>query len=339
MSKILVTGGAGYIGSHTIVDLVEKGYEVISIDNHHNSSSKSIENISKILGKVIHNYAIDLCDAAAVANVFDEHPGIEGVIHFAALKSVGDSMSDPIFYFRNNMGAMINVLEQVQKRQVKAFIFSSSCTVYGNAAELPVTESTPMKPAESPYGRTKQFGEQMIQDTAPVCPDTRFISLRYFNPAGAHDSGLIGESAINKATNLVPVITETANGKRSNMSVFGKDYDTRDGTCIRDYIHVMDLADAHTKALQFALNKKSKAQIEVFNLGIGAGVSVLEAINAFEKVSGTSLQYEMGPRRAGDVVAIYADKSKAANLLGWKPNRNIEDIMRTAWAWELDRKF
>ncbi len=339
MAKILVTGGAGYIGSHTIVDLVEKGFQVVSIDNHHNSSPKAIDNVSKIVGQNIQNYAIDLCDAHQVAQVFETHPEIEGVIHFAALKSVGDSVSDPIFYFRNNMGGMINILEQVQKHQVKAFIFSSSCTVYGNADELPVTESTPMKPAESPYGRTKQFGEQMIQDIAPVCPDTNFISLRYFNPAGAHPSGLIGESAMNKATNLVPVITETANGKRASMSVFGEDYDTRDGTCIRDYIHVMDLADAHTKALQFALEGRAKNNTEVFNLGIGEGVSVLEAIQAFEKTSNTTLNYTMGPRREGDVVAIYADKSKATTLLGWNPSKGIEDIMRTAWAWELDRKY
>lgn len=336
MSKILVTGGTGYIGSHTVVDLIEAGFDVISVDNYVNSDAKPLESIKEITGKAVHNYVIDLCDEKALDEVFKQNPDIAGVIHFAALKSVGDSVADPVLYFRNNVIGLINLVECTLKYKVENFIFSSSCTVYGNTKELPVTESTPEQEAESPYGRTKQIGEKILKD-AFRNSNTKCIALRYFNPAGAHSSNKLGESPVNKALNLVPVITETAIGKREHMSVFGKDYDTRDGSCIRDYIHVMDLADAHTKSISYLLDKRQSANFDTYNLGIGEGVSVLEAINAFEKVSGKKLNYSLGDRREGDVIAIYADYSKAKNNLGWKPMYGIEDIMDTAWKWEQER--
>ena len=336
MSKILVTGGTGYIGSHTLVDLIEAGFEVISVDNYINSDAKPLESIKEITGIQVKNYAVDLCDAKALKEVFEENTDIEGIIHFAALKSVGDSVADPVLYFRNNLVGLINLIECTLKYKIKNFIFSSSCTVYGNTEELPVTESTPEQEAESPYGRTKQIGEKMLKD-AFNNTNTKCIALRYFNPAGAHSSIKLGESPVNKALNLVPVITETAIGKRDGMTVFGKDYDTRDGSCIRDYIHVMDLADAHTKAVKYLLGNDQLINFDTYNLGIGNGVSVIEAINAFEKVSGQKLNYEMGDRREGDVIAIYADYSKAKNNLGWTPKYGIEDIMDTAWKWEQAR--
>ena len=336
MSKILVTGGTGYIGSHTLVDLIEAGFQVISVDNYINSDAKPLESIKEITGIQVKNYAVDLCDAKALKEVFEENTDIEGIIHFAALKSVGDSVADPVLYFRNNLVGLINLIECTLKYKIKNFIFSSSCTVYGNTEELPVTESTPEQEAESPYGRTKQIGEKMLKD-AFNNTNTKCIALRYFNPAGAHSSIKLGESPVNKALNLVPVITETAIGKRDGMTVFGKDYDTRDGSCIRDYIHVMDLADAHTKAVKYLLGNDQLINFDTYNLGIGNGVSVIEAINAFEKVSGQKLNYEMGDRREGDVIAIYADYSKAKNNLGWTPKYGIEDIMDTAWKWEQAR--
>lgn len=336
MSKILVTGGCGYIGSHTIVDLLEKGYEVVSVDSHINSDQKPLEGIEKITGKTVSHYPIDLCDLKATEHIFEDHKDISGVIHFAALKAVGESVAEPVRYFRNNLNSIINILDCCQKYNVESFIFSSSCTVYGNAEELPVTEMTPEKPAESPYGRTKQIGEKIIQDTLQH-GNTKAISLRYFNPAGAHNSALLGESPINAAQNLVPVITETAIGKRKSMVVYGDDYDTRDGTCVRDYIHVMDLADAHTKAMQFlSKNEKAKAY-DVYNLGIGDGATVKEVIHAFESETNVKLNYTMGPRRPGDVVAIYANLNKAQQELNWHPQYNIKDIMKTAWKWEKVR--
>lgn len=334
MSKILVTGGCGYIGSHTIVDLIDHGFEVISIDNNINSFAESLTGVEKITGKKIKNYCIDLCDLDASKAVFEEHKDIQGLIHFAALKSVPESVDQPIRYHHNNINSLLNVLQCIKEYNVPNFIFSSSCSVYGNTQALPVIESTPLGEAECPYARTKQFGEQIIWDFAQANPKNRSILLRYFNPGGAHETAIIGEKAIKTALNLIPVITETAIGKRQKVSVFGSDYDTRDGSCIRDYIHVMDLANAHTKALQFLEKNEAAPNYEIYNLGIGQGVTVLEAIKAFEKVTGKALNYEIGPRRAGDVVAVYADYSKAATKLGWKPQLNIEDIMRTAWAWE-----
>lgn len=337
MTKVLVTGGCGYIGSHTIVDLIENGYEVVSIDNLSNSSDEVLDGIEKITGKRIQNYKVNLVDRSSTFDVFEEHPDIKGIIHFAALKAVGESVEKPLHYFENNLIGMINILKAMNTFRVEHLIFSSSCSVYGNADSLPVTEETPLKEAESPYARTKQMCEHIIQDTLHQYTDLNAILLRYFNPAGAHESALIGESPINVANNLVPVITETAIGKRDKMTVFGDDYDTRDGSCIRDYIHVMDLANAHTKALAYLLSEKNESNVEVFNIGIGEGVSVLEAVRAFEKVTGKHLNYEIGPRRAGDVIAIYANKNKTESVLGWNPSRGIEDIMRTAWAWEQKR--
>ena len=338
MAKILVTGGAGYIGSHTIVDLIEAGHEPISIDNFLNSKPEALEGIKSLTGKEIMNYPYDLCDQSLVRDVFRQHQDIEAVIHFAALKAVGESVEKPLLYFRNNLNALLNVMEGVRQHSIPNFIFSSSCTVYGQATDLPVTETTEMKDAESPYGRTKQIGEYIIQDLAKIW-GCNVVSLRYFNPAGAHPSGLIGESAKVYAVNLVPVITETAIGKRDKCFVFGDDYDTRDGSCVRDYIHIMDLANAHTKALSYLLNSQNEATYEVFNLGIGQGATVLEVIRAFEKVTGLKLNYEIGPRRPGDVIAIYSNYKKAKQHLGWEPRFSVEDIMSSAWQWEQKRPY
>lgn len=337
MKKVLVTGGCGFIGSHTIVDLIDNGYEVISIDNLSNADESALAGIKEITGKTVQNYAIDLCDLAATREVFNEHSDLVGVIHFAALKSVGESVFEPLRYFDNNLNSLLNVLKCAKEFSVENIIFSSSCSVYGNTEVLPVTEDTPFQEAECPYARTKQMGEQMLRDFVVPNKNIKTIALRYFNPAGAHETAIIGESSRNKATNLVPVITETAIGKRESMTVFGHDYDTRDGSCVRDYIHVMDLANAHTKCLEFLLDGKNDANFEVFNVGIGDGVTVLEAINAFEKVSGKQLNYTVGDRRAGDVVAIYANPEKSENALNWKPKRGIEEIMKSAWDWEVAR--
>ncbi len=337
MPKILVTGGCGYIGSHTIVDLMEHGFSVVSVDNLLNSNESSLDGAARITGRKAPNYRTDLCDLEGLRQIFRDHPDIEGVIHFAALKLVGESVEKPLLYYRNNIVGLLNLLECMQDAGVAHLIFSSSCSVYGNASDLPVTESTPRQEAESPYARTKQIGEDILQDLTKVDSRINAILLRYFNPAGAHESAQIGEDPSNPATNLVPVITETAAGKRKELVVFGNDYPTRDGSNVRDYIHVMDLANAHTKALQYLLEKRNSARCEIFNLGIGEGVTVLEAIQAFERVAGVKLNYRIGPRRPGDVVAIYANLDKAARLLGWTPQRNIDDIMRTAWAWEQAR--
>lgn len=337
MKKVLVTGGTGYIGSHTVVDLIANGFDVISIDNYLNSQPLVLDGIKAITGKTVHNYAIDLTQLEAVRTVFQENPTISGIIHFAALKAVGESVEKPLDYFYNNLNSLLNVLACAKEFNVSNLIFSSSCSVYGNATQLPVTEETPLQEAESPYARTKQMGEQILTDFCRAHPNFNAISLRYFNPAGAHESALLGESPTYNASNLVPVITETAIGKRKEVVVFGNDYDTRDGSCIRDYIHVMDLANAHTKALQYLLDAKNGSNYEVFNLGIGEGVTVLEAIQAFEKVAGQELNYRIGERRAGDVVAIYANHQKASERLDWQPKRTIAEIMHTAWVWEQVR--
>lgn len=336
MSKVLVTGGCGYIGSHTLVNLIQKGHEVISIDNNVNSYPEMLEGVFQITGVRVVNYTYDLCDSNLIQQVFEQHSDIEVIIHFAALKAVGESVEKPLLYFKNNIGSLLNILEQAKTHHVKRFIFSSSCTVYGQATDLPVTENSEMKNAESPYGRTKQIGELILQDLA-THTDINVLSLRYFNPAGAHTSGHIGEAPRVKALNLVPVITETAIGKRDKCTVYGDDYDTRDGSCIRDFIHVMDLADAHVKATDYLLSNKNSTAYEVFNLGIGQGVTVLEAIKAFEEVTGEKLNYNIGPRRPGDVVAIYSNYEKAKRELEWEPRYNVHDIMKTAWAWEMSR--
>jgi UDP-glucose 4-epimerase len=334
--KILVTGGTGYIGSHTLIDLIENQFIPISVDNGYNSDVSVLNIVEKITGQKIKHYNIDLCDVNETEKIFLENPDIVGIIHFAALKAVGESTEIPLKYYRNNLISLMNVLEFSDKYNVKAFVFSSSCTVYGEGQQSPIDENAPLVRASSPYGSTKQFSEQIILDFTKT---THFQSvlLRYFNPAGAHSSGLLGESPKNIALNLVPVITETAIGKRKNMTVYGHDYDTRDGTCIRDYIHVCDLANAHTLALQHVLNGGQKEKTDVFNLGIGEGLTVLEIINAFEKVSNMSLNYIIGERRSGDIQAIYADNSKSRKILGWNPKSNVEDIMRSAWIWEQNR--
>ena len=337
MNKVLVTGGCGYIGSHTIIDLIDNGFEVIAADNLSNSDPSVLDGIEAITGKRVKNYAIDLCDISETRRIFKENPDIKGIIHFAAFKSVGESVEKPILYYHNNLNSLLNILSCIEEFDVKYFIFSSSCSVYGNTKTLPVTEKTVLQTAESPYARTKQIGEDIIRDFTMTQPFVNAISLRYFNPAGAHESTLIGESSSNVANNLVPVITETAIGKRAETVIFGDDYKTRDGSCIRDYVHVMDLANAHTKALQYVMKGNNQDNYEVFNLGIGEGVTVLEAVNAFEKVTGLKFKHRVGPRRPGDVVSIYANNDKAKNLLGWTPTRTIEDIMRTAWEWEKKR--
>ena len=334
MSKVLVTGGCGYIGSHTVVDLLDNDFQVIIADNYINSFPKVLEGIHAASGQVVTNYEIDLCDLEKTRSIFRDNPDLVGVVHFAALKNVGESVEQPLRYFRNNLYSLLNILECMKDFGVNNMIFSSSCSVYGNAKELPVTEDTPWEPAESPYARSKQMGEHILQDFSVPNPKINSILLRYFNPAGAHFSNELGEYPVSKVLNLVPAITQVAAGKRSELVVHGDDYDTRDGSCIRDYIHVMDLANAHTKALQYLLRNENEGNCEVFNLGIGEGVSVLEAVRAFEKVSGLHLNTRIGPRRPGDVVEIYANYKQAAEKLGWQPQYNIEDIMSSAWAWE-----
>ena len=337
MSKILVTGGSGFIGTHTIVDLVQNGYDVINIDNFSRSTPQMMEGVEKILNKKIKTYNVDLCNFDDTYAVFQENTDIKGIIHFAAYKAVGESVEQPLLYFENNLLSLINLLKCVKDFQIPHFVFSSSCTVYGNPDEIPVTETTIPKPAESPYGYTKQMGEQIVSETIKSISSTAIL-LRYFNPVGAHPSGLIGELPIGRPQNLVPAITQTAIGKLPGMTVHGTDYDTRDGSCIRDYIHVSDLAHAHTLALDYLIQQKNFTACEVFNLGSGNGISVLEAIKAFEKVSGVKLNYQLGPRRSGDVVAIYANYDKAKSLLGWEPTYSLDDMMKTAWQWEQNLK-
>ena len=334
MPKILVTGGCGYIGAHTIVDLIENGFDVISIDDNSRSTPYLLSGIEKITGKKVKNYKVNLCDYNDAAAVFQENDDIEGIIHFAAYKAVGESVEKPLMYFENNFFSLINLLKCVREFNIPYFVFSSSCTVYGNPDHIPVTEATPTKPTESPYGFTKQMGEQMIQEVAKT-GSTKYILLRYFNPVGAHVSNLIGELPLGKPANLVPAITQTAIGKIPSMMVHGTDYPTRDGSCIRDYIHVSDIAHAHTLALEFLINDKNKTTCDIFNLGSGNGVTVLEAIQAFEKVSGQKLNYSIGPRRAGDVIAIYADNEKAVKDLGWEIKYDLDAMMKTAWDWEV----
>ncbi|HNY55393.1 MAG TPA: UDP-glucose 4-epimerase GalE [Chitinophagales bacterium] len=335
--KVIVTGGTGYIGSHTIVDLMQNGFEVICIDNLMRSKEYALSGIEKITGtKPVFHY-IDLCNKEATFDVISGHKDAVGVIHFAALKSVGESVEQPLLYYHNNIDSLLNILAAVNEFDIPNFVFSSSCSVYGNADELPVTEHTLMQKAESPYAHTKQIGEDIIRNFSKVHA-SQHILLRYFNPIGAHPSSFIGEIPIDKPNNLVPYITQTAIGKLQQLTVFGDDYETRDGSCIRDYIHVCDIAHAHTLALQHLLNKENESNIEVFNLGTGMGVSVLEVIEAFEKVSGQKLNYTIGQRRAGDVVAVYADNTKAEVRLGWKCQYSLEDAMLSAWNWELKMK-
>lgn len=332
--KILVTGGAGFIGSHTVVELQRQGYEVWIADNLSNSYIEMIDGITSITGIRPHFAQIDLCDAESLDHLFQEAGGFEGAVHFAAFKAVGESVAEPLKYYRNNLLSTINLLQCMQKYDCSFLVFSSSCTVYGQPDELPVSESSPVKPALSPYGNTKQINEEMIID-AIKSTGIHAILLRYFNPIGSHDSALIGELPLGVPNNLVPYITQTAAGIRPVLKVFGNDYPTRDGTCVRDYIHVMDLAEAHVSALDRLIQRKNTEACEVFNIGTGSGSTVLEVIHSFEKVSGIKLNYEITGRRAGDVGMVWADTNKANNVLKWKARRSLDEMMLSAWKWEL----
>jgi len=320
-----------------LVDLIENGFEVISADNNSRSSDTILESVEKITGKKVKNYKVDLCIYDDTVAIFQENPDISGIIHFAAYKSVGESVKKPLLYFENNLNSLINILKCADEFGVDNFVFSSSCTVYGNPDNIPVTEESPMKAAESAYGATKQMGEQIVRE-AVNCNNSKAILLRYFNPVGAHPSALLGELPLGKPENLVPAITQTAIGKLPMMQVFGTDYPTRDGSCLRDYIHVCDIAHAHTLAFNYLLQDKNEGNCEIFNLGTGNGYTVLELIQEFEKASGVKLNYRLGPRRPGDVIAIYANNDKARNVLGWVPKYNLHQMMATAWQWELKLK-
>lgn len=331
--KILVTGGLGFIGSHTTVALQNEGFDVVIIDNLLNSSESVLDGITAITGIKPQFENLDLRDKAAVQNFFMNNSDIKGVIHFAASKAVGESVENPLLYYENNINSLVYLLQELSKLEEANFIFSSSCTVYGEATKLPITENAEIQPAISPYGNTKQIGEEIIQDVSKVT-NINSILLRYFNPIGAHESVNIGELPIGVPQNLIPYITQTAMGLRKELSVYGNDYPTPDGTCIRDYIDVTDLAKAHVVALQRLLQNKNKDKVEVFNLGTGTGSSVLDVINAFEKVSGQKLPYKIVARREGDVVAAYASTTKANQVLGWKAEATLEDALRNAWRWE-----
>lgn len=333
--KILVTGGLGFIGSHTVVELQSKGFEVVIIDDLSNSSEKVIDGIVAITGIKPTFEKFDLKEKTKVQDFFKRHSNIAGVIHFAASKAVGESVEKPLLYYENNIGTLVYMLQELSAMQTANFIFSSSCTVYGQADKMPITESAPVKEAESPYGNTKQMGEEIIRDTCKVVPALNAIALRYFNPmGGAHPSTEIGELPIGVPQNLVPFITQTGAGIREQLSVFGGDYPTQDGTCIRDYIHVVDLAKAHVVALERLISGKNSENYEVFNVGTGTGSSVLEAIQSFERVSGKKLNYKIVDRRAGDITAAYADTTKANTVLGWKAESTLDEAMKSAWDWE-----
>jgi UDP-glucose 4-epimerase len=329
--KILVTGGAGYIGAHTVVELLAAGYQPVIVDDLSKSDRTLLEGIRQITGKEIEFRQGDCCDKAFLREVFADHR-LSGVLHFAAYKSVGESVALPLEYYRNNVGSMTALLQVMQEHGVRDFIFSSSCTVYGQPDKIPVDEQAPFKRAESPYGATKQVCERILEDVFPT--GFRMISLRYFNPIGAHPSALLGELPIGAPNNLVPYITQTAAGVREKLTVFGDNYDTPDGTCIRDFIHVVDLATAHVQALDFLGRQKQETFYDVFNVGTGLGVSVLELIKTFIEVTGVQLPYEIGERRPGDVEKVYADASKVASVLGWRANYSLADSLRHAWQWE-----
>lgn len=333
MEKILITGGAGYIGSHTAVTLVEAGYLPIIIDDFSNSDKSALDGLKTILNQEVPCYEGDCNDRDLMKQIFSEHQ-LKGVIHFAANKAVGESTALPLKYYRNNVGSLVVLLETMAEFGVNDLVFSSSCTVYGQPDELPVRETTPRKEAESPYGNTKKICEDILADVTKSGAGTRIISLRYFNPIGAHPSALIGELPLGVPANLIPFVTQTGAGIREKLTVFGNDYDTPDGTCVRDYIHVLDLAEAHLKALEY-LNDKPGSFYDLFNVGTGNGNTVLEVIQAFEKVSGKPLNYQIGPRRPGDVVKVWADTTKIGEKLQWKPQYTLEDALRDSWNWQL----
>ena len=330
--KILVTGGAGYIGSHTVVELINAGYEPVIVDNFSGSDRTLTAGIEKITGKKVELFEGDCCDKAFLTNVFKSGGPISSVLHFAAYKSVGESVEKPLDYYQNNVGSLVTLLQVMQEFKVRDLIFSSSCTVYGQPDHIPVNESAPFKRAESPYGATKQMGERILEDAYPT--GFRIISLRYFNPVGAHPSALLGELPIGTPNNLVPYVTQTAAGIRQKLTVFGADYDTPDGSCIRDFIHVVDVASAHVKAMQFLSAGPAENLFEAFNLGTGVGVSVLQLIDKFKKVTGVNVPYVIGARRSGDVIKVYADPAKVNNALKWKTAFTLEDSLLHAWQWE-----
>lgn len=331
--KVLVTGGLGFIGSHTVVELQNEGFEVVIIDNLSNSSLDVLEGIFAITGKEPVFEKLDLREKAAVQDFFQRHQDISGVIHFAASKAVGESVTNPLLYYENNIASLVYLLQELEKKEKAQFIFSSSCTVYGQADVMPIDENAPIKPAMSPYGNTKQIGEEIITDVSKVS-NINAILLRYFNPIGSHPSAEIGELPVGVPQNLVPFITQTGIGLRKELMVYGNDYPTVDGTCIRDYIHVVDLAKAHVVALQRLLENKNEEKIEIFNLGTGVGSSVLEVISSFEKVSGNPFPYKIVDRREGDVTMAYASTNKANTVLGWKTESSLDQAMESAWKWE-----
>lgn len=334
MSKILVTGGAGYIGSHTVVELINAGFEVVIVDNFSNSSPKAIDGIERITGIRPRLVESDCSDLDSMRNLFSAEANIEGIIHFAALKAVGESVEKPLDYYRNNLLSTINMMQMLKEFGGKYMVFSSSCTVYGQPDVLPVTEHTPRKPAMSPYGNTKRVGEDIIQDTVNSTSGVFAIALRYFNPIGAHPSAEIGELPLGKPDNLVPFITQTAARIREKLQIFGGDYDTPDGTAIRDYFHVVDLAKAHVLALQRMIDGRNTSPYEVFNVGAGRGITVLEIVKAFENATGVKLNYEIVGRRAGDIEKVWADTTLAQKELGWKTESTLEYALLTAWNWE-----
>ena len=330
---VLVTGGAGYIGSHTVIALQQQGYTPVIADDFRNANQIVLDGLRSILGNEPLLHRIDICDDQALTRLFDQYQ-FEGVIHFAAYKAVGESVEKPLDYYQNNLVGLINVLRHLSTHHVKNFVFSSSCTVYGEPkGEKEVSETTPKQLPESPYGYTKWMGEQIIADFHRSTPQHKLMNLRYFNPVGAHPSARIGEFPIGKPNNLLPFVTQTAIGKYPHLTIFGADYPTRDGSCVRDYIHVQDLAEAHVAALNFLINQE-EGLLEAVNIGTGRGTSVLEIVAAFERVTGHSLPYIIGPRRQGDVIEIYANATKGEQLLGWKSRLNIEDALKDAWAWE-----
>ena len=331
--KVLVTGGLGFIGSHTVVELQNEGFEVIIIDNLSNTSLSVLDGIKNITGKVAQFENLDLREKEQVQDFFKRHQDISGVIHFAASKAVGESVENPLLYYENNVSALVYILQQLQQKSEANFIFSSSCTVYGQAEKMPITEDAALQQALSPYGNTKAIGEEIIADTAKVT-NINAILLRYFNPIGSHPSAEIGELPLGIPQNLVPFITQTGFGLRKELSVYGDDYPTPDGTAVRDYIHVVDLAKAHVIALQRLLSKKNKSNVETFNLGTGTGSSVLEVIHSFEKVSGKKLPYKIVGRREGDITSAYANTDQANNILGWKAQSTLDEAMASAWKWE-----
>lgn len=333
MQKVLVTGGLGYIGSHTVVELQNAGFEVVIIDNLSNSSLEVLDGIIQITGKTPLFEKIDLRQKSEVIQFFEKHQDISGIIHFAASKAVGESVENPLLYYENNLSTLIYLLQACNNYTIENFIFSSSCTVYGEPDKLPIDESAPIKKATSPYGNTKQISEEILNDSCKVS-NLKSIALRYFNPIGAHDSSKIGELPLGIPQNLVPFITQTAAGLRDQLSVFGDDYPTEDGSCIRDYIHVVDLAKAHVVALERLLKNRNSNQFETFNIGTGKGSSVLEVVNAFEKITQQKLNYKIVDRRVGDVISVYADTKKANEVLGWKAKNSMEDSLLSSWNWE-----